>query len=222
MAGEAGFFPSFGEGPRTQNAGTIILLPVKPHRRYKTKLMNLVYTSSSTAHTLTVMRPLAKTTVVTAVAASGTTVKLARDPGAYAANRVADNLPVTKTADNLVAANDYFAFLCPDGTLHVTLISAATTNADGTVSVTISTAAPTGGLPAGTPVWFFGVIGDTDPNTGLAHPAFAPTTSATTTFSNAAGGGLVQTFTPFAPLLIHSGNASNAGTIVNAGGIYAN
>lgn len=215
-----GTFPTFGEGPATATAGTVIVLVVRAHRRAKTKLCNLVYTSGSTAHTLTVLRPLAVSTLTANAAASQAVVVLNRDPGAYAAGRLADGLPVVQTADNVIAANDYVLLQLPDSTVLNTTVSSVVVNSDGTVNLTLSANVPTGGALKGAKLWWFGVETDTDPNTAKAHPAFKPTVSATTTFQNTAGGSLVESIFNFNPLLITSNNATGAGTIVNAGGMY--
>ena len=214
----AGFCESFGVGRRTATAGTAILVLIPPKPDRKAKLTYFKYTSGATQHTATVMRPLAKTTVKTTAAGAATSLILTRDPGAYAANAVADGRQVPSVADNVIAANDYIVIRRADGVYAAILVSAATVNSDGSVTLTVS-ALPTGGVLASSVVYFMGIPGDTDPSTGLANESFAPATSATTTY-DANGGAMVEALNTGDPLILHSGNATNAGIFEYATAIY--
>lgn len=224
-----GAFPTFAVPRNTIAFGTRIqsLVPGLGDTRgqgYRTKITTVKYTAAGTAHTLTFLRPLKPAGVnhsylTAAVAGAATSAVLNRDPGAYAANAVLDNAATPSTADNLIAANDYFAMKKPDGTWTFGQVSAATTNSNGTVTVTIP-AAPTGGFAAGTVFFFLGATTDTDPRTGAAHPAFSAAASATTTLDNN-GGAVVQSLGRGEPILIDSNNATATGVLESATGVYA-
>lgn len=230
----AGGFPSFSRPRNTIAFGTIITSLIQPRNKKRTKITTLKYTAAGTAHTLTILRALAKTKVVTAVAAAGTSVVLARDPGNYSANFAADLLagpnsqgvqqggfpggtPVV--ANNLIASGDFLAIQMASGFFNLATVSAASTAVSGQCTVTVG-AAPTGGYPAGADVYFFGTTTDTHPITGEAHPAFSGAASATTTLDNY-GGEVAASFGVDEPLLFHSNNATATGVLESISGVYA-
>lgn len=214
----AGLCESFGIGRRTASAGTAIPIFIVPRPDRKAKITYFKYTSLGTQHTVTAMRPLAKTTVKVAAAAGATSLVLTRDPGAYAANAAYDSRPVPSIADNIAQSGDYIAVRKPDGTWLFVTISGCTVGADLSATVTVS-ALPTGGIAAGAPVYFFGAAGDTDPNTGLALESFAPTVSATTPY-DANGGAIVESLNMGDPIALVSNNLVAAGIIEYVSGIY--
>lgn len=221
MAGFSGLagVRSFAVPKQTQTAGTVIKDVIPPLQNLRTKLALLKYTVSTTAHTITVLRPLAKTTVKTAAAASATSLIITRDPGNYSANATLDQKQFTPSvANNLIAANDWFAVRKPDGTWLLDKPSAATTNADGSVTLTVS-ALPTGGIAAGADFFFFGITTDTNPQDNKAHPSFASGTSQTITFGDGSSS-LVEGYNLGDPLMLHSDNATAAGTLEQAAGFY--
>lgn len=209
MTLNAGALNTWSKGKKTETAGTIISHLIPPRNNRKTKLTAFEVTVGATAHTLTVLRPLNTTTLSAAAAAAQTVVVLAADPGSYTSKR---------TANNLIAANDWLAFETPDGTYWFEKVSSVTTNADGTVSVTLANNVPTGGLKAGAKVWFFGVAADTDPNTGEAHPAF--TLAASGIANQEATNGLAESIHTYEPLLVQCNNATNASVIEYLSGCY--
>jgi hypothetical protein len=214
-----GFAQSFFRPRITQSADTVITTLCPPRHKLRTKITKVAYTSAGTQHTLTFMRPLGRTTVYAAAAAAATSLVLTRDPGKYTVDVNGRTKAWTPSvSNNLIAASDYIVVRKPDGTFLVTTPSVVATDEDGLVTLTVS-ALPTGGIAAGADVWFLGVIGDTDPNTNETHPAYAPTTSATTTYGDNAGS-FVETFGLDEPILIHSGNATAAGKIEYVQGIY--
>lgn len=232
-----GAFPTF-ELPRKSVAfGTAFTSIVKPRNRRKPKVTLFKYTDGGTAHTLTWMAPLARTKITTAIAASGTAAILARDPGNYSANFAADALIGPNTAgplgyigpigspvvaNNLIAASDWILIQgAGQDNWHLTLISAPTTNADGTVSLTLTTAAPTGGIPAGATVFFLGITTDSHPVTGLAHYATTSGAGTSQTSYDANGGALVEPWGLGEPLVFHSNNATATGSLDYATGVYA-
>lgn len=236
----AGGFPTFSRPRATIAFGTIITSLIQPRNKSRTKITTLKYTAAGTAHTLTILRSLAKVKIVTAVAASGTSYVLSRDPGNYSVNFAADNLkgPNTDgvqyagtvaggspglqplTANNLIASGDFLAIQTANpAVFFLAAVSAAATAANGQVTVT-ATAAPTGGVPAGADVYFFGTTTDVHPLTGEAHPAFSGTASTTTTLDGN-GGEVVASVGTDEPLLFHSNNATATGVLETITGVYS-
>lgn len=223
---------------QTQTAGTAIVALVPPRKWRKTKLTFLQYTSAGTAHTGTIMKELARTTLFAAAAGAAVTLVLNRDPGKYSTDPtmggVGPNPPVAgqpqgrgitpSVADNLIAANDYIVLALADGTFLVTKPSAAVTDSTtGRVTLTVA-AIPASGANAGATVWYMGITTDLDPQTGVANGAvLKPTVSATTVFPNAAGAGgavIEQSRRPDSPLLIFFDNITAAGTLDMAAANY--
>lgn len=238
-------YGTFALPSQTQSAGTAIVSLVPPYRGsggnppllYKldknqkpnwekafTHLSQLTYTAAGTAHTVVVMRPLNWTTIASAVAHNSTSVVLTADPGVYSTNykyalpTEASGKP-SGVADNGIAANDYVAFQLKDGTWHVSTVGSVSS-----LTLTLSTGTPNvagGGAVAGTPLFFFGVAGDSDPATKSTHVSFLSVANARTELISDKTFGDVSSLNPGDPLLIYSANASNAGTLAVAVGFYA-
>ena len=189
-----------GDGGKTQTAGTIIqyLIPPSPATfRGITRITTLTYISGSTAHTLTAMRPLGRTTVASAGATGQAVVNITADPGVAAGYG---------GINNGIAANDFVAIrTASDGVTRLYKVSSVST-----LAITM-TANLTVAVAAGDIFWFFGAAGDTDGRTGSAHPALKPPASATTTYTDR-DGGVIATIGAFEPILLNSDNATAAGT----------
>lgn len=201
---------------QTQTAGTAIVALVPPRKWKRTKASYLQYTSGATQHTITLMKELSRTKAYAAVAGGATTLILAQDPGLYSALPEWLSRSITPgAANNAIAANDYIAYQCVDGTWEFNKVSAVAAGAvSGTVSLTV-TAVGNSGIAANTTVYFFGVAGDTDPHYNRAHSQLKPTTSATTTYPSAAGGAGVieQSYHMESPLLVFVDNPTAAGVL---------
>jgi len=218
-----GLLDTYAVPRQTQTADTPIVAPVPPRVGKRTKISYLEYISGGTAHALTFIGELGRTTVVAAVAGAGTVIRIAKDPGVYSTNAEFFGRGITPSAsDNAIAASDYFGVVLNDGTFYAATVSSVATNSDGTVSVTVS-AIPAAGIRAGATFWFMGVAGDTDPHYNRAHAAIAPPTSATTGFPGASGaGGAVvwQSYHPNSPVILYSNNITAAGTLSQATALY--
>lgn len=215
-----GFFRSFGFGRITQTAGTIIIRLVPGMKNLRTKVTKAVVTNSTTAHTLTFMRPLGKTTLSAAAAAAQTTIVLSVDPGNYSAAATAAGRPTPSVANNLLASGDYFAIRGPDGVWFHSLINGTpVTASDGKCTIVSTANVPTGGLPAGSTFYTFGVLTDTDPRTGIVHPLFTIPVSATTTFDGG-NGSVAETIDQNEPIMIQENNATAAATLEQVSGVY--
>jgi hypothetical protein len=196
-----------GDGGKTQTAGTVIQYLVPPDRRGKTRITTVVYTDTGTSHTLTFLRPLGKTTVAAAAAASQTDFVLTANPGTTAAYG---------GISNGIAANDFVAIrTASDGITRLYKVSSVST-----LTVTL-TGNLTVALAAGDDVWFFGAAGDTDGRSGSAHPALkGGAASGDVTFTDREGG-VVATFSADEPILFNSNNATNAGTLKQISWAYS-
>src|SRR5581483_1491783 len=207
-----------GYGKLTQSAGTVITRLIEPRAGAFTHLSRLVYTAGTTAHTLTVMRCLNRTTLSADAAGSQAVINLTADPGAYSTTG-AKNGNTVRTANNVIAGGDYLVYQAADGSFIMDVVSSV-----ATLAITMTTSLPTGGAKSGAPVWFFGVPGDTNPNDAQANPTWNLFASTTTVLGGLPGDG-VAGFTGtfdglllgmtgvYEPLIIYSNNASNAGTL---------
>lgn len=188
-----------------------------------TRVKKVVYTTGATAHAIYVCRPFNYTTVTAAVAKNTSTIVLADDPGVYSTNYkyATGNGGVPATvADNAIATNDYIVVQLADGTWHLSKVTVTG------LSMALTTALPNptgaGGVLAGALVYFYGQLTtDTDPATGLANPtttiALSTTRDATWADSDV---GAVVALHPGDPLVFHSGNGTNAGTLEWVSGVY--
>jgi hypothetical protein len=178
----------------TATAGTVITVVAPAHRQGRTRVTKVSYTGTGTAHTLTAMRPLSRTTLSANAAASQAVINLTGDPGTLF------------SPANVIAANDYLVIRHDDGTFGVYKVSSVSTlqiTLTGNLSVACS---------AGATVWFLGITTDTDPATGLAHPAW--TLGTTTNSLTGDGDVLVNSHQEDSPILLYSNNATNAGTFI--------
>lgn len=195
-SGMAGLIPVGGNGfgRITQTAGTTIEVLVPPRTDAKARITKLVATAAGTAHVATCLRPIGTTTLSADAAAGQAVINLTADPG---------------PTGNPIAANDWLAIRrAADGTTRAYKVLSVST-----LAVTLTANLGTGlGLAAGDKVWNFGVAGDTDPRTGLAHPGFTLPASATTSYSDPESG-VVATLSADEPILVQDNNATAAGTV---------
>lgn len=188
---------------------THLIPPLGP--RSKVKIADLIYENGATAHTVAFLVELARVTVVTAQVAGDLAVVLSRDPGSYAAAFASGLVRQPAAADNLIAANDYIAVYVAAGYWWTVKVTAVATNAAGQVTCTIA-AVPTGGIPVGAPVVFFGVTGDTSPLTGKVNTTEVMAATTTTTLGSASGL-VMQADLVNSPVLFYSPNTTNAGIL---------
>lgn len=233
---------------QTQTADTAIKIPITPYPgpagsaplRYRldsqgtpnfmkpqggvTHLTQFVVTCGSTAHVHYFMRPLNYAVVSTAGAINSTSLVIDKDPGVYSTNYrypIPDSQTVANTANNAIAANDYFAVQLSDGTWFFDKVAGV--SGSGAITITTTTTIPNvtgGGIPVGSIFYWFGIQTDTDPATGLGHPSFQPAASATFTGTDPGGDGLVNGLRPGDPLYYFNANATAADTVVYLAGYY--
>jgi len=224
-----------GYGRITAVAGTVITRLVEPMPGLFTSLAETWYINAGTAHALTVMRPLGKTFASAAAAAAQAVINIAQNPGTYS------NFGTINTANNNIAANDYVVYQSADGNYNITTVSSV-----ATLAITLAGNVPTAGVLKGAPFWFFGITTDTNPADNLAHPAFTLTASATTklfgidpgdtmaggigSIAPAIGIGALYSTSNGAwplngqnePIILHSDNATAAGTLEKVTAVYSN
>lgn len=199
-------FGGNGDGGKTQTAGTVIQYLVPPDPRGFTRITNFQYILGSTAHTVTFLRPLGKTTVASAGATGQAVCNITADPGVAAAYG---------GISNAIAANDFVAIkTASDGVTRLYKVSSV-----ATLAITM-TANLTVAVAAGDEFWFFGITTDTDGRTGSAHPALLPTVSVTSTYTDREGG-VVASIAKNEPILINSSNGTTAGTILGVNWAYS-
>lgn len=217
-------FGSKSYGKLTQTAGTIITRLIEPKVNAVTRLTSLWYTCSTTAHTLTVMRPFGVTTFTAAAAASQAVVNIARDPGTYSAFFTA----TPTVANNILAGSDFVVYQMADGTFALDTVASVSA-----LAVTLTTNLGTGGVAAGGKLWWYGIITDTSPHDGKAHPQYTLAASVVTKLGTDAGESISGWFesVPGAlgsglespqnqPLICHSGNATAAGVLEKVNAVY--
>lgn len=222
-------FQTFGK--KTAAAGTAYTMFVPPMANTQTLLEFLQFTISTTAHTLTIMRPLSSQQVsgqngkcsaylTAAAAASQAVININQDPGVYTAYSF-NGSAAPRTGNNVIAANDYLAFQYPDGTWATDTVSSVST-----LAITMTSTLGTGGLAASAAVWFFGISTDTNPADGQAHQAFSLPASSTVNLGSE-GFPFFNAYQIGQPLLLYVNNATVASTLerltatyVNRGGPY--
>jgi hypothetical protein len=198
-----GFVSGDGLSKATASAGTRIRLPAggKAGGLYS-HIVNLRYTDTGTAHTLTMMRGASRAKVVGALAAAATSVVV--------------DAALTDGDGNALAASDVVALPMDNGEWHVSAVSAwnATTK-----TITLTTAIPSGRSVAdGARIVSYGAPGDT------YHARYQFTGgagSAAVNFPAVSGSVMSLCKAPALnePIILDSNNATNAGTVeyVNIG-----
>jgi hypothetical protein len=220
----------FSYGKKTATAGTVINRAIFPPRmgtgkRYENTaiITDLIYNIGTTAHTITVMRPLNWTTFTANAAAAQAVVNIAEDPGTFQTAGVykyplPNGQTVPRTANNTLAGSDYVVFQCADGGYVMDTVSSVSS-----LAVTLTTNLPTGGVLSGGILWWFGAITDTDPATNEAHQILdvlaASSGTVHTTFSN--NHGLWNAYHNGDPVILQSSNGTTAGTFELVGGYWA-
>lgn len=195
---------SFAKKRITQTAGTEILQLIEPSMKgARTRITNLVYTSLGTAHTISILKALARTTVTEAEDAASTELKVAS----------------AAFLNQTLAANDYVVVRHTDGTFGAYKVSAVA----GVTTLTIPALSAAVGV--GALVWVMGAIGEAE------HNQIAPPVSAQTRYADPHGIAVtgyrsVYSSTVYQrsgnddPLLVHSGNATAAGVFESISGFY--
>ena len=202
---------TFSRGLASVAFGTVINILCPPKRKHKTVVTRLIATASTTAHVVTCLREIDRTTVTTAVAASGTSITLAKNLG---------NAPIgpygsaSQIAADHLAANDWYVIELPDGTYFLDYVSAFSTS---TLVLTPTGTVPTNGIAAGATVWMLGLAADLDPFDPVAGAFPGRNIKASTRVefptSAEADAPVFSSYLPYSPLLVQDNNATATGTI---------
>ena len=188
----------YGRGKKTQTAATRIQVLIPGRKGLLTYISFMEYKDGGTAHSLTLMAKISETTLTAAVAAAGTVIPIAADPGT--------------TSSGTIAASDLVAVQLADGTWHGSVVSSVSS-----LNITLTTALPSGtgkNALSGARFLFYGDASITD----HADSIFTSGTgSASVYFPNNSGGvpyGCLQKSKGAdEPIWFDSDNASNAGTL---------
>jgi hypothetical protein len=190
-------FGGNGDGNKTATAGTVINYLIPPNVRGFARLTTLAYKDAGTAHTLTILRPLAKTATVGSAAAAQANIVLASNPGT--------SFP---TAD-AIAGGDWLAITETDGVTRVYQVSSVTSLTQVTLSSNL-----VAGTVNNSPVWWFGVAGDVDQlHTGSTHPQWNSNANSSLFTLTESNSGIVAGLTKGDPLLFQSNNITAAGNL---------
>ena len=196
---------TFSLSSATAGAGTAIQKLIRGADGLITRINNITYTSAGTAHTITIMRPVASTTVDGGSNSGDSTLDVAN----LGAMRVTNSDSI-----ELIATSDYIAWINTDGKYQFDTVGSVSGN-------TVTTTSSLGTAVAdGAPVWIFGELGR------ATHVTLSPPVSTTTSIDcriSAGQPGQVNTNVRVGsgdPLIISSSNATAAGTIVSVSGEY--
>jgi hypothetical protein len=196
-----------GTGAQTLNtAGTPYTIPLPCRPGLKVALDSLVYTAGATAHKATLMRALDRTTLTAAPLTNQAVINIAANVGAGLA-----------TGANAIAAGDWLIIKSrATGILYPVKVSSVSS-----LAITLTANVPYA-FAVGDPVYFYGIAADIEPETGLAHPAYALAASTTVTVSNSTGNGLAASSRMGEPVLLFIDNVTAQGTVnqVNWLGVF--
>jgi len=195
---------------QTQSAGTVIAALVSPKSGYHTVLTSLNYKSLDTQHTITILKPVAKTFANGAAAAAQKDLILdVNTSGGGAAGLKLDG-------SEALAGSDYLAWENGSGGYDFDLIASVATS---TETVTLTSNIPVA-IADGAPVWAFYEVARS------THMKLLPAVADGTLFDLVRSSyldpisGIADTDNPNEPLLIYSNNATAAGHLENAAGYY--
>lgn len=195
----------FQTSSATASAGTAIFKLIRGADGLITTINNIIYTSGSTAHTITILRPVAATTAAGGTNGGESVITFA-DLGA---------MKITNSSSiELAATNDYIAWINTNGQYAYDTIGSVSGN-EVTTTNSIGTA-----IDGGAPVWIFGELART------THVTLSPPVSATTSMDvqvQAGQPGQINTNVRVGdgdPVIVTSNNATAAGTIVSISGTY--
>lgn len=188
--------------------------------RGRTHVSKIIYTTGSTAHLISVFRPLNFSIVKTAVNPSGTTIALQDDPGIFSTNYKYGAQPV-QAADRAVAANDYIVVQMADGTWKAAIVVSGT-YASLTIAA-LAASGPTPAIPVGALCYLMGLATDIDPANGQVQPSTQIAASQTRDASEKEEGGfgIIPALHDGDPLLFYSPNTTNQGWLEALEGFYA-
>lgn len=152
-------------GAFSATAGTVYYGLIPPRLDGFTRIVGLEYTCSTTVNPFTIMRPIGWANITQAQTTSDSTVTLDVDP--------------SPTGNTIAAGDQVVLGPCTDGTYRRAQVN--TSGWNSTTKVLTFTGTLPAAVNTSTKFFMLGVSGDTDPNTGVAFPAWNPTASTTAT-----------------------------------------
>jgi hypothetical protein len=190
-------------GSKTAAAGTVFTGLIPPKAQAYSKIARMVYTTAGTAHTLSVLKAQGRTTTTAAQIATDTSLTLSSISLAYDENGAS-------LSENL-AASDYVVVQHTDGTWGAYLMSGISGN-------TLTIGALAKAVASGAVVYGMYEVART---TGKASWQVTTRTSTTETFETYDPAvAVVSSSKVNEPLLIHSNNATAAGTLLYVSAVY--
>lgn len=179
-------------GSLTQTAGTVITRLVPPRTSLRARVTDLIYTAAATAHTITMMPALLKGKITQDAASGQAVIKI-------------ESVPTNPLDGSVLAANDIVSFQYEDGAWDLGTVSSLS----GT-SITL-TANLSKAVDAESAIYFHFAPAD------HANRRYTAAASGTLTITN---GNLCTCPAKSYPIIVHSDNATNAGTLLKLGYTY--
>lgn len=201
------FKGGFGVGSVTATAGTVFTAVVPPGgSRDKVRISKMIYTAGNTAHSVNVLRCQHKSVTTAAAAASQADIVLDDVT-------TIDN-PNGSTSTETLAASDWLVIQHSDGSFGAYSVSSVSS-----LTVTLSSNLVKA-VASGAAVYKMHELARPASASGFPAQVFLPPASATTTIGSEYAESTLVVSRFGEPLLIHSNNATHAGTLVIAQGVY--
>lgn len=208
----------YGISNATAANGTAFTRVVPPRSGLQTVIDSLKYAAGNTAHTLTLLKPIANGTTLGVSQPFALASRANSAESANTANTITLRSALGPTG-NLLAANDMVAVRESDGITRVFTVEALT---NSNLTIRFVGAGFTTGVSTDAKVWMLGLVGDTDPRTGLPHQQFAAAATVAggdlanagaVNWSNPNGFGISATIGQDEPIVFYSPNTTNAGIL---------
>lgn len=199
------------QGTRTQTLGTPIICLCPPKANAYTRLLQLVYESAGTAHTVSVLR--AQNKVLTSAAASAGQANLTLTDVS-----TIKNMDGSEATENL-AANDILVWKHADGSYGFGLVSSVNT----TTKVVTMAANLDKAVASGAPVWKMHEPSRSPAVSGIHAIDFLTKASTANTFGGvgSADHSIASSLEMNSPLIVYSANGTAAGVLRDCFGVYA-
>lgn len=199
---------SFGVGSVTASAGTAFTAVIPPGSvRERARITKLVYTAANTAHSVNILKCQHKAIATATANASQADIVLDDLTSVDQANGT--------TATETLAASDWLVIKHSDGTFGAYSVSSVSGS-----TVTLSSNLVKS-VDANATVYKMYELARPASATGFPAQVLRPPASATTSIGSENVEAAVAVSGYGEPLLIHSDNASHAGTLVLAQGVYS-
>ncbi len=179
-------------GSLTQTAGTVITRLIPPRTSLRARITDMIYTAGTTAHTVSIMPTLVEG-------------QITQDANSGQAVINVDTIPTNPFDSGILAGSDWVSFKYEDGTWEHTTVSSVSAAAI-TLVANLSR-----NVDANTKIYYHFAPAD--------HTNRRITAAASATL-NIANGNVCTAPTKSQPIIVHSDNATVAGTLVKVGYTY--